>query len=240
MEGSAGPFVFGPAMVRSFLAQIEGRFEEARAHAQRAEEILRELGMDGFLAAAGQGTGAIEMAAGDYPEAVRQFRHSYDELGRLGEHAFRSTSAAMLADALYQDGRPEEAEQMALASEEESAAEDAINFAIGRGVRARIRADRGESVNFAGSTGCLSKSIGDFDEFAAFVNRSCDRRLPQHAGDRRRAEPVCRGAGRRQNLYSRTGPCWQKTPQRRFRNISSTVSRISVILVPTRSCCSVI
>jgi tetratricopeptide (TPR) repeat protein len=62
----------------------------------------------------------------------------------VAEAARPCTCAVILARALYEDGRPEEAEHEALAAEREGAAIDVINFAVARGVLARIHADRGQ------------------------------------------------------------------------------------------------
>ena len=89
-------------------------------------------------------TSQLELQAGDVRSAVADLRGARDALERVGERAYRSTVTAYLADALYADGCTREAEQMADLAEAESAAEDAINFAVADGVRARVAADRGE------------------------------------------------------------------------------------------------
>jgi ATP/maltotriose-dependent transcriptional regulator MalT len=89
-------------------------------------------------------TSQLELQSGHPAEAVADLVRAREELERLGERAYRSTCTAHLADALYADGRIEEAAQMADTAEAESAAEDAVNFAIVDGVRARIAAGRGE------------------------------------------------------------------------------------------------
>jgi class 3 adenylate cyclase/predicted ATPase len=135
---------FGLAMIRGDLALGARRFDEARAQQRRSEEIADELGMDVLRWTTAQTGGWIEMAAGDTAAAIAQLRRACDELTKLGEHSYRSTCAVILARALYEDGRPEEAEREALAAEREGAAIDVINFAVARGVLARIHADRGQ------------------------------------------------------------------------------------------------
>jgi tetratricopeptide (TPR) repeat protein len=126
------------------LAARAGRFDEARALFRETLELLDELGLDTLRHSMSMWTSQIELQAGDPAAAVADLIHARDELERLGERAYRSTCTALLADALYADGRTSDAEQMADAAEAESAAEDAVNFAITDGVRARAAADRGE------------------------------------------------------------------------------------------------
>ena len=92
----------------------------------------------------GHGSGTIALLAGDKRAAVREFRQSVRELEELGEQGFRSTSLAYLAVALQAAGEPDEAERAAFESEEISAPDDFINFAMGRTARALVLADQGE------------------------------------------------------------------------------------------------
>jgi class 3 adenylate cyclase len=129
---------------RAVLAANTGRFDEARALFRETFDLLDELGLEVLRHTFSQWTSQIELEAGDPAAAVADLSRARDELDRLGERAYRSTCTALLADALYADGRRRDAEQMANAAEAESAAEDSVNFAIADGVRARIAADRGE------------------------------------------------------------------------------------------------
>jgi class 3 adenylate cyclase len=130
--------------LRARLASLEGRFEEARAHNREAQRILIDYGLGLMAAARGIAAAETELAAETYVEAAALLRSSYDALHAMEERSFLSTVCAMLAQALYGIGDAEAAERAARESEELSGATDAINFAIGRGVRARIHADRGE------------------------------------------------------------------------------------------------
>ena len=58
--------------------------------------------------------------------------------------SFRSTTMISFGDVLYHLGEIDEAERLAIEGEELGAAEDVINFAWGRALRARIAADRGD------------------------------------------------------------------------------------------------
>jgi ATP/maltotriose-dependent transcriptional regulator MalT len=106
--------------------------------------MLEQVGLETLRHGFSQRTSEVELQSGHPAEAVAQLQRARDELERLGERAYRSTCIAYLANALYVDGRGDEAEETALAAEAESAEDDVINFAVAHGVRARVAADRGE------------------------------------------------------------------------------------------------
>ena len=87
---------------------------------------------------------AHELEAGNPSEAVTLLERGRDELERLGERGYRSTCTAMLADALYADGRAGEAEQMASPPSARAERTIASTSQCAYGVRARVAADRGD------------------------------------------------------------------------------------------------
>src|SRR5262249_10254285 len=62
----------------------------------------------------------------------------------IGELSWLSTIAGLLAEAVHRQGRDEEAEELAAASERSAGAEDAYSHALLRAVRAKIAARRGD------------------------------------------------------------------------------------------------
>ena len=76
--------------------------------------------------------------------ARRLAEDAYRNLLRLGAVGFASTTGVLLADVLYASGERDEAERTAIEGENLGGSEDVVNFAIGRGVRARVAADRGD------------------------------------------------------------------------------------------------
>jgi class 3 adenylate cyclase/tetratricopeptide (TPR) repeat protein len=130
-------------MARAMLAHRAGLFDQARALFDQANDLLEGLGARGVTWAMAMMRGPMEVAAGNSAAGVAVLERARDELGKLGEVAYRSTVTACLAEALYADGQYEAAEQMALQAEQESAALDSINFAVARAVRARLAAQRG-------------------------------------------------------------------------------------------------
>ena len=126
-----------------FLA-MQGEFDEAREHMRRGIGILSDLGLVPMAtASSGQGLAFVELLAGDEEAAERALRASYDRLGELGEQSFRSTTAATLAEVLYERGEFDEAERFTGLAEEAAAARDISSQVQLRAVRARILARRG-------------------------------------------------------------------------------------------------
>jgi ATP/maltotriose-dependent transcriptional regulator MalT len=118
-----------------------GRFDEARSLVGRAKAILDEAMLAQWLAGpVAQLAGSIELLAGDAQAAERELRRGYDTLTEIGELSWLSTTAALLAEAVYQQGRHDEALALAQASEERAGAEDAYSHALIRSVRAKVAA----------------------------------------------------------------------------------------------------
>ena len=123
-----------------------GRFQEARVLIGRAKALLQEVALTPWLAGpVAQFAGWVELLAGNPVDADRELRSGYDTLREIGELSWLSTLAAILAEAVYGQGRDDEAEQLARASEESAGAEDAYSHALLRSVRAKILARRGDA-----------------------------------------------------------------------------------------------
>jgi tetratricopeptide (TPR) repeat protein len=85
----------------------------------------------------------VEMLAGRPEAAERRLRAAYDNLAAMGERALLATTAALLAQAVYAQGRLEEAEELCLTSERHADPDDLSSQLIWRTVRARVLARRG-------------------------------------------------------------------------------------------------
>jgi predicted ATPase/class 3 adenylate cyclase len=134
-------------IVLAFLGGAEGmrgRFEEARHAFGQSRVILAEMGLKAWLAGLTHTFGYVEMLAGNYVAAEQEFRLGYEEYERMGETGVRSTSAAMLAQALYEQGRDEEAEHYVQICHDTAAAEDQVSQIGWRTVSALLLAHRGE------------------------------------------------------------------------------------------------
>jgi class 3 adenylate cyclase/tetratricopeptide (TPR) repeat protein len=133
----------GRLMTEAMLARLEGNFDGCFALWRQGDEILAELGLDFLRHVMAQVPAEAAFAQANYEESARLYRASYDGLGEIGETGFRSTIAIELGESLYALGDDQEAERLAIEGEEMSSADDLVNFALGRGLRAQILADRG-------------------------------------------------------------------------------------------------
>jgi tetratricopeptide (TPR) repeat protein len=131
-------------MTEAMLERLEGNFDRCLAHWREGDAILGELGLAFLRHVMNQVPAESAFAQGRYEESVRLYRESYDRLGAMDETSFRSTVAIELGESLYALGERDEAEQLAIEGEAMSSADDLVNFALGRSLRARILADRGE------------------------------------------------------------------------------------------------
>ena len=125
------------------LVASRGGFDEARDLLERAQRTFGELGV-------GPRPGAmyvalVELLAGEPGLAEQELRKSYEELERRGERSWLSTNAALLARALYEQDRLDEAEQYTIVSEEATSRDDVVTNVLWRGTRARILVRRGET-----------------------------------------------------------------------------------------------
>jgi class 3 adenylate cyclase/tetratricopeptide (TPR) repeat protein len=140
-----------------------GRFDEARALIAQAKAVLGEVALTFWMAGpVAQLAGWVELLAGDPAGAEEELRWGYEKLGEIGDVAWLSTTAAMLAEAVWAQGRFDEAEQLTTVSEQSAGPEDVYSQVMWRSVRAKVLARRGraeegeelarEAVELAGST----------------------------------------------------------------------------------------
>jgi predicted ATPase/class 3 adenylate cyclase len=145
--GRAGDDRKSEANTLRVLAHLEamgGNFERARELYGQVKAILEELGWKRIAALAALVSGNVEMLAGDAIAAERELRHSYEILHELGEKNYISTIAGDLAEALYQQGRYDEAMRYSETCEELESADDIASQVRWRCVRGKVGARRGE------------------------------------------------------------------------------------------------
>jgi class 3 adenylate cyclase/tetratricopeptide (TPR) repeat protein len=136
--------VEGPTLrFLGFIQAMRGQFDQARELFARGRAIIAELGLASWLYGQTLFTGSAELMAGDPVAAEREFRYGYEGLEKMGETGVRSTSAAYLAESLYQQGRYAEAESYAAVCRETSSPDDAMSQVGWRIVGARLAARRG-------------------------------------------------------------------------------------------------
>jgi class 3 adenylate cyclase/tetratricopeptide (TPR) repeat protein len=132
--GREAPALRALATVRA----MEGRFDDARDLAERARRILEEFGFRLRASWVSETSGAIEMLAGDPAAAERALRAGFDAAVDFGEQGFQVTVAALLAHALIDQGRIEEAERFTTLSRDAAAEDDVASQVLWRSARARI------------------------------------------------------------------------------------------------------
>jgi tetratricopeptide (TPR) repeat protein len=129
---------------RCLLEAMRGWFDKARQTAAEARRLYEDLGLKVMGANLVQNSGFVEMLAGDPVAAEREYRWGYERLAEMGEKSFLSTVAVDLADALYVQGRLDEAERFTNVSEDAAAPDDVVSQSKLRSVRAKVLAQRGQ------------------------------------------------------------------------------------------------
>jgi tetratricopeptide (TPR) repeat protein len=139
------PFIQANSCVeQAALEAMRGEFRVARELLAKGRQMLAELGFTLMAATTAQEANYVEVLAGDSAAGVRILRESYDQLEPMGERAYLSTAAALLAHALCALDELDEAERFSRFSEDNSAPEDVFSQVLWRSGQAKIRVRRGE------------------------------------------------------------------------------------------------
>ncbi len=120
-------------------ASLRGEVAETLAVAQRIELLWSEIGVPDLELTSDQGIGEAMRRIGRPEEAERCFRSGVEGFDRLGETGFNSTMTALLAHALCDLERWDEAEALVERSREMSAPDDFASQAEWRSALARVR-----------------------------------------------------------------------------------------------------
>ena len=126
------------------LYAMQDDFATAQKTLNAEKSLLGTLGPT-MKAVITQPAAIIAMLGGDPVTAERYLRLEFDSLQQMGDRRFLATTAATLARAIAAQGpsRYDEAIRLIAMSQEAAADEDLTPQAIGRGLYARILADRG-------------------------------------------------------------------------------------------------
>jgi tetratricopeptide (TPR) repeat protein len=190
-------------MAEAYLLRFEGRFEEARELFRQADAVRRDLGLEVISIVLLQFAAEIEVLSGRIAEGVALLRKADAGLAALGETSFRSTIIVRLGWALYEQGELDEAELRATEGEELGAAEDVVNYALGRSVRAMIAADRGRTED-------AERLAGDSLQYALltdfpFVHASAHKAIARAAASAGRLGDARAAVDRAVELYESVG-----------------------------------
>jgi class 3 adenylate cyclase len=126
------------------LHAMRGEFDTAREEYRRSRAMLEELGWTFQAALTSLDSGPIEMLAGDPVAAEGELRRDYETLDRLGERNYITTVAAYLAEALYRQGRYQEADTFVAFTAKVAAPDDLSTQFLCRAVRAKLIAREGQ------------------------------------------------------------------------------------------------
>ncbi len=179
----AGTSIEGHLRVaRALHLSFLGEADAARREHALGEDIYRQFGNELLEGAARMASANEEIRAGRFEVAEARARDGVDRLERLGERGFLSSMTGQLAEALYRQGRYDEAEEAARRAGELASADDFDSRYHARSVQARVHARRGEfdeaerlareAVDIAGQTdwyvqrGAAAAALGEVLELA--------------------------------------------------------------------------
>jgi ATP/maltotriose-dependent transcriptional regulator MalT len=127
------------------LLAMSGDFQAARDLYRSVRRTLEELGWRFTAALVSLDSGPIELLAGDPKAAEAELRSAYEQLDEMGERNYISTTAAILAEALFQQGKYDESSELATFAETVAAEDDLLTQFLWRGTRSRLLARTGTS-----------------------------------------------------------------------------------------------
>ena len=183
-----------------------GRFDEARELFSRARALLEEVALRVWLAGGlAQAHGWALLLEGKPAVAEQELRRGYETLTAIGEVNFLSTVAGILAEAIYVQGRYEEAERFTRISEESAGAEDVYSQLLWRSVRAKCVARQGDmsaALGLVRESDILIRSTDSLDlRWHALLSQAEVRRLAGRMAEAETAvHEAIRAAEQKENL----------------------------------------
>jgi ATP/maltotriose-dependent transcriptional regulator MalT len=128
----------------SLLYAYVGRFADARAAIARAQSVYDRSEAKLTWAMGASMAGFMELIAGDPAAAEHHLREGYEALRAMGERGYLSTVVGYLAEALYAQGRLDEAQGMTEEAEAATGPSDIDAKARWRAIRAKLLARAGQ------------------------------------------------------------------------------------------------
>jgi len=122
----------------ALLHAMQGRFDDARRLARRCRRLADDLGVEMLTAVLSMELAMTELLAGDAAAAERQLRPGYEVFKQKGEDGYRASSAALLGEAAYAQGRYGEADRWARISETLAEADDVDAQVRSRIIRSKL------------------------------------------------------------------------------------------------------
>jgi len=131
-------------MPLSGLYAYAGRFADARDAIARTQSVYDRSGATLRRAMGASGAGWVELIAGEPAAAEHHLREAFEAFRAMGERGYLSTVAGSLAEALYAQGRLDEARQMTEEGQAAAAPGDVDAQARWRAARAKVLARVGQ------------------------------------------------------------------------------------------------
>ena len=125
------------------LEAMRGDFDRARLLYPRSRASLEELGLRFHAALTSLHSSVIELLGEDLVAAESELRMDYGRLEEMGERNYISTTAGLLADVLYRQGRYHESAEFAGVCEHLASSDDVPSQFLWRCVRGKLRARQG-------------------------------------------------------------------------------------------------
>jgi predicted ATPase/class 3 adenylate cyclase len=125
------------------LEAMRGNFERARLLYRRSRASLEEFGYLLMAATTSLDSSAIELLAGDVAAAESELRTDYRRLEEMGERNYITTTAGLLADVLYRQGRYDESAEFAGICENLASPDDVPSQFHWRCAQGKLRAQQG-------------------------------------------------------------------------------------------------
>ena len=135
------------AITEAALAHLEamrGNFEVARTRYQRSRALLEEFGWRFSAALTSHDSAPVEMFAGDLEAAERELLRDYQTLEQMGERNYISTTAGLLADVLYLQGRYQDSAKFVAVCRDLASPNDVGSQFLWRCVQAKLLAQDGQ------------------------------------------------------------------------------------------------
>jgi tetratricopeptide (TPR) repeat protein len=126
------------------LQAMSGEARESRQLYLQAKSIAEEMGLGLVLAATGFFSEEVGLLFGDAEFTERETRGACERLKAMGDKGLRSTMATLLAEALYQLHRHEEAAEIAHIGLALGSVNDVATQVRGRAVEAKLLAAKGD------------------------------------------------------------------------------------------------
>jgi tetratricopeptide (TPR) repeat protein len=133
----------GVFRARAKLEAMRGQFDAARGFVERGKALADELGDHVALAAVLRDSSSVMMLAGDPQSAETEVRAGYEILERISDFGHLSSFAPDLGEAMYAQGRYEEAFHFSEVAERITIEGDADANVRWRALRAKTLARRG-------------------------------------------------------------------------------------------------